>query len=95
MKIKHPRAGDGPGVPPARVDVNGESRVVDDDGTFEADGEAWLRRFAARHDVDPGDILVEDGPPPDNEAGTCDAVKSDGEVCGRDLPCPYHTGSED
>jgi hypothetical protein len=24
------------------------------------------------------------------DSGTCDAVKSDGEVCGRELPCPYH-----
>lgn len=23
-------------------------------------------------------------------AGTCEAVKSDGEVCGRERPCPYH-----
>lgn len=22
---------------------------------------------------------------------TCDVVKSDGERCGRDLPCPYHS----
>lgn len=25
------------------------------------------------------------------EGETCQTVKSDGEVCGRDLPCPYHT----
>jgi len=24
------------------------------------------------------------------DAGTCDVVKNDGEVCGRDRPCPYH-----
>lgn len=23
-------------------------------------------------------------------ADTCDTVKSDGEVCGRERPCPYH-----
>jgi len=22
---------------------------------------------------------------------TCDIVKSDGDVCGRELPCPYHS----
>jgi len=27
---------------------------------------------------------------PHEDVGTCDEVKSDGEVCGRDLPCPYH-----
>lgn len=26
---------------------------------------------------------------------TCDAVKSDGEVCGRELPCPYHSEDGD
>ena len=29
------------------------------------------------------------------EADTCDAVKSDGEVCGRKLPCSYHTDDTD
>ena len=24
-------------------------------------------------------------------AGTCDTVKNDGDVCGRDLPCSYHS----
>lgn len=31
----------------------------------------------------------------DDEAGSCDTVKDDGEVCGRNLPCPYHTDEED
>jgi len=26
----------------------------------------------------------------DEPAGTCDEVKNDGDVCGRELPCPYH-----
>ena len=26
---------------------------------------------------------------------TCDAVKSDGEVCGRELPCRFHSDTED
>lgn len=25
------------------------------------------------------------------EPATCDTVKTDGEVCGRELPCPYHS----
>lgn len=25
------------------------------------------------------------------ESETCEVVKSDGEVCGRDLPCGYHS----
>lgn len=31
----------------------------------------------------------------DESPGTCDVVKADGEVCGRDLPCPYHSDDED
>jgi hypothetical protein len=26
----------------------------------------------------------------DTEPDTCEVVKTDGEVCGRDRPCPYH-----
>jgi len=26
----------------------------------------------------------------DGEPATCDVVKNDGEVCGRERPCPYH-----
>lgn len=27
----------------------------------------------------------------DRQPAMCEVVKSDGEVCGRDLPCPYHS----
>lgn len=27
----------------------------------------------------------------ESESEVCDTVKSDGEVCGRDLPCGYHS----
>lgn len=93
MQVEHPNAGDGPGVPPAAVDVNGESVPVDD-GVFEigAGQEAWLRTFAKRYGVDP-DSIVRDGAVDDAEA--CQTVKGDGEVCGRELPCPYHSESED
>lgn len=30
-----------------------------------------------------------------DDAETCTEVKSDGEVCGRELPCPYHSDDED
>lgn len=26
-----------------------------------------------------------------DDTGTCQEIKSDGEVCGRDLPCGYHS----
>ena len=31
----------------------------------------------------------------DEDAETCDEVKDDGEVCGRDLPCQYHSADAD
>ncbi|PSP80171.1 hypothetical protein BRC81_02985 [Halobacteriales archaeon QS_1_68_20] len=68
MRVKHPYAGDGDCVPPAAVDVAGETVAVDDDGTFEVDNEAWLQQFAAAHDVAPDDLVVsQEGPPPDDE----------------------------
>lgn len=27
----------------------------------------------------------------DEEPETCQTVKNDGDVCGRELPCPYHS----
>ena len=30
----------------------------------------------------------------DGDSGTCDEVKADGEVCDRELPCPYHSDEE-
>ena len=61
MWLKHPLAGDGDGVAPAMVDIDGDSVPVADDGTFEVpeDRDAWPRRFAAAHDTDPEDLLVE------------------------------------
>lgn len=34
-----------------------------------------------------GDLIEAVEPEPE----TCQTVKSDGEVCGRELPCQYHT----
>jgi len=31
---------------------------------------------------------------PADDPETCQVVKSDGEVCGRNLPCPYHDDEE-
>jgi len=82
MRIRHPRdSGDGgPGI---AIDVNGETVLPDEDGVYDIGGSrGWLESYAAAHDCDPDELLVPD---------TCDAVKADGEVCGRDLPCPYHS----
>jgi len=35
----------------------------------------------------PGDAELVGG---ESDAETCDVVKADGDVCGRDKPCPYH-----
>lgn len=31
----------------------------------------------------------------ETENGVCDAIKSDGDVCGRELPCAYHSEGEE
>jgi hypothetical protein len=42
------------------------------------------------------DVSGDEGASDGDQAETCDVVKeSDGEVCGRDLPCPYHSDDGD
>lgn len=83
-EYRHPRTLEAVGgVPPAAIDPGDGSHIpVDDAGRFEAD-ESVARALARYHGVDVADL----------EAGgeTCDVVKSDGEVCGRELPCRYHS----
>jgi len=103
MRVEHPHAGDGPGTPPAYVDVRGEHREVDADGTFEGGDETWLQQFARRYGTEPDALVYEEDEPPDDtdapddagDAETCTTVKNDGDVCGRELPCPYHSDDED
>lgn len=54
----------------------------DDDGRYVGAPEQYADDVAEFLDVTPDDS--------NGDAETCDAVKSDGEVCGRELPCPYH-----
>ena len=78
MQVKHPQAGDGDGVPPAKVDVNGEKVPVDEDGTFEVDSESWLQRFANGYDTDLDDLLVdEDDSSNDEDTEANEASDSD------------------
>jgi len=84
MRVTHPVALSDDGHVDSTVYVNGDAVPVDDDGTFEVDDEHWLESFADRYGYDVADLRVDYG-------GTCDTVKSDGDVCGRDLPCPYHS----
>jgi hypothetical protein len=81
MKIRHPRDA---GI---AIDVNGDHVLPDDNGHYDiGDSRGWLEGYARANDCAPDDLLVTD---------TCDEVKSDGEVCGRELPCRYHTDDGD
>lgn len=84
MQVQHPHARRDT-EPPGAATIDGTTYPVDSDGTVEApatDAQALADAWAHRFDCDPDDLIV---------AETCDTVKSDGEVCGRDLPCPYHS----
>jgi hypothetical protein len=82
MQVTHPRAGDAPLPSVATVagtDYRIEDGVVDAPETAARTlADAWAERF----DADPEALIV---------AETCDTVKADGEICGRELPCPYHS----
>lgn len=88
MRVVHPRALEDVGTVPASVDVRGESVPVDEDGTFSVpdDATGWLQTFADRYDVAVADL---------EQGDTCDVVMSNGEVCGRERPCPYHDESDE
>lgn len=81
MRLRHPAGDD-------LVDVHGDLVPVDADDTFEAP-ESWAEAFAARYDTTVEALRV-DGSDGSAETKTCETVKTDGEICGRDLPCPYH-----
>lgn len=100
VRIRLPRTLDGSDPPGIAIDVAGETVLPDDDGHYDiGDRRAWLESFAAANDCDADDLVVDgadadsdDATVPNVTAATCDAVKSDGEVCGRELPCRYHSG---
>lgn len=93
MACKHPLADSDARCPAGVTAPDGETYpVVDGVVQCPADvgerlREVWRER--GRLDDTPAE---EDGPP---DAETCDAVKQDGEVCGRKLPCPYHDTDEE
>jgi hypothetical protein len=75
-------------TPPSVVTVDGDDYRVED-GTLSVPdtiGEQLLTAWGARFDIDTETLRVTE---------TCDVVKNDGEVCGRGLPCPYHSDTED
>jgi len=89
--LRHPRAlDDVDGHPPRTVPsaAVGERVTVDDAGEFEVAEASDARDLADAYGVDLDRLVVDD-------AETCDTVKSDGEVCGRELPCPYHSEGDE
>lgn len=88
--LRHPRARDDvPGDPPRTIpsDAVGERVIVDDAGEFTIDDAADARSLADAYGVALDVLIVDGGPGPE----TCETVKNDNEVCGRELPCPYHS----
>lgn len=70
---------------PAAVTVGQETYQVDSDGVVDcpdAKADRVAQRLADAHGCDPDTLVT---------TPTCDVQKHDGEICGRDLPCPYHT----
>jgi len=81
--VVHPLAERDAPVPGAVTAPDGTTYAVAADGTVDCPGDvgdalrtAWADRY--------------DGYDPAPAADTCDAVTTDGEVCGRERPCQYH-----
>ena len=86
-RVRHPRDRDDvAGHLPDRVSVLGDSYAVRD-GWVDLPGDRHVRTLADAYDLSPADLR-------DDTAETCDTVKADGDVCGRDLPCPYHSDTD-
>jgi hypothetical protein len=82
MTVKHPHADRD--ASPAAVTVGTTTYSVDSDGGIacpDSEADAVAERLAEVYGCDADDLLAVE---------TCDVVKSDGEICGRDRPCPYH-----
>lgn len=91
--MKHPLAEHEAASPPGAVAFGADEYSVDDDGAIDCpDGvvDDLREHYADRYEwYEPDD---DESP---ESAVTCDVVKNDGEVCGRDLPCSYHSDDED
>jgi len=80
-RYRHPRTVGRDDPAQFAVDLGGERVTLDADGCFETDADDAVERLARVHGFEVDDLRVTD---------TCDTIKSDGDVCGRDRPCPYH-----
>jgi len=84
--VLHPRAlDDVAGTVPAVVTVGGSNYDVADDGTVDLPDERAVEDLASAYDLTAADLDTTD------DTETCQVVKSDGEVCGREKPCQYHS----
>lgn len=91
MTVTHPLARREGGAVPGGYTYGTTTYPIDSDGTIDCPPdveEAIAEALADRYGADVTDIY---GPGEE----TCDVVKSDGEVCGRDLPCQYHPDEGD
>jgi len=80
--VRHPcDRDDVTGHLPDVVTVRRENYDVADDGTVTLPTDADVRTLADAYGLAPGDL---------SDTETCDVVKADGEVCGRERPCSYH-----
>jgi hypothetical protein len=85
--VLHPRAVDGvTGHPPSAVTVRGETFDVDENARVTLPDESHVEALADTYDLAPEQLA-----PEFEGSETCEVVKNDGEVCGRELPCPYHS----
>lgn len=86
MQVRHPRAlADVAGHPPSAVSVDRTEYAIED-GIVDVPDEYVADRLASAYGLSVSDIRVTE---------TCDVVKADGEVCGRELPCPYHSEDDE
>ena len=82
MTVTHPDADRG--ASPAAVTVGTDTYLVDSDGVIDCpdDVERSVAARLARVSGCDIDALL--------DAGTCEVIKADGDVCGREKPCRYH-----
>lgn len=85
MPVRHPLAERD--AAPAAVTVGTTTYAVRD-GVIDCPPDredAVAEALADAHDVPREAVYEEDGPP-----DTCPVEKHDGDICGRERPCPYH-----
>jgi mRNA-degrading endonuclease toxin of MazEF toxin-antitoxin module len=85
-EVSHPAADRD--ASPAAVTVGTTTYAVDSDGIVQCPDDTAASvadRLADAHGVAADALLTQ---------ATCQAVKDDGEVCGRELPCRYHSETD-